>query len=254
VKEKEIMQSNIRYVDGIEVDITETVPAPSPRDTEKRLKLINAIVKNEIHSNKLLKVYDLKFNQIKTQKEMTEELGINRTTLAMQEKKLIEILQGIDSIRDILAVPIFPANNVPNKSSVPSVKSLMIKLSGPCNILDRFDRVSAMKDRDKRKETKLYKHRSNIPDAYKELTAEQRKEQSKLSRAILKYNRIKELNLTPVEKALELIKQGIDKLNIKSIPYKVKDFKDMVEQAGLEELNLLNREYTAWIDRHPMAC
>ncbi len=254
VREKEIMQSNIRNVNGIEIDITESVPAPPPRDTEKKLNLINAIVKNEIHSNKLLKVFDLKFIQVKTQKEMTEELGINRTTLAMQEKRLIELLKGIDNLRDILASPVFPINNVPSKGSAPSIKALTKKLSGQVNVLDKFERPGAMKEREQRKEAKPYKHQGNVPaEPYRELTAEQLKAKSKVSKAILTYHEIKALNLTARQKALELAKQGIDKLDIKGIPYKLWDLKSMVAQASCEELHLLDREYSAWGGRHPEA-
>jgi len=254
VREKEVMQSNIRNVNGIEIDITESVPAPPPRDTEKKLKLINAIVQAHIHSNKLLKVFDLKFIQLKTQKEMTEELDINRTTLAMQESRLIELLKGIDNLRDILASPTYPINNVPSKGSAPSIKTLTVKLSGPVNILDKFDRPKAMREREQRKELKPYKHQGNVPtEPYRELTAEQLKAKSRVSKAILTYNQIKGLSLTAREQALELAKQGIDKLDIKGIPYKLWDLKSMVAQASCEELHLIDKEYTAWSERHPAA-
>ena len=254
VREREIVQSNIRNVNGIEIDITESVPAPPVKDTEKRLKLINAIVQAHIHSNKLLKVFDLKFIQVKTQKEMTEELDINRTTLAMQEKRLVELLKGIDNLRDILASPVFPIDNVPSKGSAQSIKSLTARLSGPVNVFDKFERPKVMKEREQRKEFKPYEHQGNVPtEPYIELTAEQLKAKSKVSKAILTYHEIKGLTLTAREKALELAKQGIDKLDLKSIPYKLRDLKSMVAQANCEELHLLDREYRAWSERHPGA-
>lgn len=253
VREKEIVQSNIRNVDGIEIDITESVPAPPIKNTEKRLNLVNAIVQAHIHSNKLLKVFDLKFIQVKTQKEMTEELRIKRTTLAMQESRLIELLKGIDNLRDILASPTYPINNVPSKGSAPSIKTLTAKLSGSVNILPKHERREAMKEREQRKEPKVYKHEGNVPVEYQELTQADKKEKSRVSKAILTYNQIKELSLTAREKALERVKQGIDKEDVKSIPYKLWDLKSMVAQAGPEELHLIDREYSAWGGRHSEA-
>lgn len=252
-KEKEIMQSNIRYVDGIEVDISESVPAPPIKDTEKKLKLINAIIQNEIHSNKLLKVFDLKFNQLKSQKDMVSSLGINRTTLAMQEKRLIELLQGIDNLRDILASPVFPINNIPTKGSAPSIKTLTRRLSGAVNILVRHERREAMIDRKKRQEPKIYEHAGPIPAPYKELTQAEIEQKNRSSKRVLYYQEIKAVTLTAKEKALELVKQGIDKMDIKSVPYKLWDLQDRVLQACPEELNLMDREYTAWGGRHPFA-
>lgn len=259
-KESARLESNIRVVNGIEIDITENIPDKSFKGRKDKIKLIKAIVSSEIHSNNLLKLFDLKFIEMLSQKEISEKLRVTRQTVASQEKQLIRLLKGIDILRDLLTSPKFPIYNIPSKQTgskslykivtvkMKNGKEIQVKaaLAAEVDFLATFQVKRIERERASHIDpvlkpfTRDHKH---WIAPYKELTGQEIRDNKVLSKAIMQYNRIE--CCQSVNKPTEVVKV---------LPYYLSQFKDLCDNAPcIEELHLLHKEHTLWTNRHPRA-
>lgn len=80
-----------------------------------KIKLVKALVTSEIHSNNLLRLFDLYFLKMLRPVDIAEKLNVAIREVESQLKRLTELLKGIDGLRGLLTSSVYPIDNISSK-------------------------------------------------------------------------------------------------------------------------------------------
>ena len=249
-----------KHYKPIDKVIEETIPEKRNVNLDKRLKLITAIVSNEIHSNKLLAVFNAYFMELKKQETIASELNVSLSTIEKSIHRIKEILKSNDTLKGLLHIESYnwvgiPVKKSGGKSSYQTIKEVTLKNGSTqrikCNkgsavdTLPKYLHKKALRQIDKARQTKAIEYKKVLP--YHALTPREIIDKAKIPKSIITNRQIENRY-----DSSEIWTNTNKAVNNK--PLYIKMFAELCQSAPtIEHLHLLDKDMSNWLSRNVAA-